>query len=679
MLAAVRSATLVGVDGQPVTVEVHVSSGLPAYSGRRSARRRGPRVARTGPRRGVVVGPRVAATAHHRQPRARRRAQVRLRARARGRARRCSAPTTRSPPVCSTASRCSGELGLDGSVRPVPGTLALVDALARAGRRRRGRARSPTPPRPRSSAACGCARRAPSASSGRASRARSRGPTGTRRGRSRRRRRRTLGDDELVDLADVRGLAVRPAGARGRGRRRPPPAVRAAHPAPARRCSPGASAPSSRRSSTAEALEVTRIHSAAGERDRPGGSSTAGRSARRTTPRRPPRSSAAGAAGPPGRGHARAPGHACSSTSSASSRPPRSTRCASRSRSGSVRISRQPVSLTFPAAFQLVACTNPCPCGLGDAGLPLQRRAARALPAPAVARRSSTASTCGCASTRRKPRDVPGECSADVARPGRGRVRAAAARATPTGRGRRTRTWPPARSSRAAPARARRRRRLARSSSPSAASPVGAPPGSDAWPAPSPTSTTPPTSPPTTSTRRRCSGATCRERRPRPRSSAPPAARSGRGRGRDARLPARHDTRARSEHSLERGGGPGRRAGRARARPRARRCSATARRRPICRRARRWHASGRSAAHTARVDAAAARARHPRVRRGSAGLPDRRAPGHRRRCCSPRATRPDALGRPAGGGGRARARQRLTGSPTPTSSARSSPGPGSPW
>ncbi len=32
MLAAVRSATLVGVDGQPVTVEVHVSPGLPSYS-----------------------------------------------------------------------------------------------------------------------------------------------------------------------------------------------------------------------------------------------------------------------------------------------------------------------------------------------------------------------------------------------------------------------------------------------------------------------------------------------------------------------------------------------------------------------------------------------------------------------------------------------------------------------
>ena len=32
MLASVRSATLVGVDGQPVTVEVHISNGLPAYS-----------------------------------------------------------------------------------------------------------------------------------------------------------------------------------------------------------------------------------------------------------------------------------------------------------------------------------------------------------------------------------------------------------------------------------------------------------------------------------------------------------------------------------------------------------------------------------------------------------------------------------------------------------------------
>jgi magnesium chelatase family protein len=33
-----------------------------------------------------------------------------------------------------------------------------------------------------------------------------------------------------------------------------------------------------------------------------------------------------------------------------------------------VRISRTPVSLSFPAAFQLVACSNPCPCGIGDPG-----------------------------------------------------------------------------------------------------------------------------------------------------------------------------------------------------------------------------------------------------------------------------------------------------------------------
>ena len=33
-----------------------------------------------------------------------------------------------------------------------------------------------------------------------------------------------------------------------------------------------------------------------------------------------------------------------------------------------VRISRSSMSLSFPAAFQLVACTNPCPCGIDGAG-----------------------------------------------------------------------------------------------------------------------------------------------------------------------------------------------------------------------------------------------------------------------------------------------------------------------
>ena len=31
MLAAVRSATVFGVEGRPVTVEVHVSTGLPSF------------------------------------------------------------------------------------------------------------------------------------------------------------------------------------------------------------------------------------------------------------------------------------------------------------------------------------------------------------------------------------------------------------------------------------------------------------------------------------------------------------------------------------------------------------------------------------------------------------------------------------------------------------------------
>ena len=33
---------------------------------------------------------------------------------------------------------------------------------------------------------------------------------------------------------------------------------------------------------------------------------------------------------------------------------------------GVVRIARQGMTLAFPARFVLVACTNPCPCGLGE-------------------------------------------------------------------------------------------------------------------------------------------------------------------------------------------------------------------------------------------------------------------------------------------------------------------------
>ena len=132
MLAAVRSATLIGVDGQPVTVEVHVSSGLPAYQ---------------------VVGLPDAAVRESREhvraallslslPWPQRRITVNL---APGDVRKTGsglelavalgvlAADDALPAGVLDGVAVLGELGLDGSVRPVPGTLALVDALARSG------------------------------------------------------------------------------------------------------------------------------------------------------------------------------------------------------------------------------------------------------------------------------------------------------------------------------------------------------------------------------------------------------------------------------------------------------------------------------------------------------------------------------------------------------------------
>ena len=132
MLAAVRSATLIGVDGQPVTVEVHVSSGLPAYQ---------------------VVGLPDAAVRESRErvraavlssslPWPQNRITVNL---APGGVRKTGSGLELAvalgvlgandalPAGVLDGVAVLGELGLDGSVRPVPGTLALVDALARAG------------------------------------------------------------------------------------------------------------------------------------------------------------------------------------------------------------------------------------------------------------------------------------------------------------------------------------------------------------------------------------------------------------------------------------------------------------------------------------------------------------------------------------------------------------------
>ena len=134
MLAAVRSATLVGVDGQPVTVEVHVSQGLPAYT--------------------VVGLPDTAVRESRERVRAAllssdltfpmQRITVNL---APGGVRKSGsglelavalgllAAADELPAGVLDAVAVLGELGLDGSVRAVPGTLALVDALARRGTR----------------------------------------------------------------------------------------------------------------------------------------------------------------------------------------------------------------------------------------------------------------------------------------------------------------------------------------------------------------------------------------------------------------------------------------------------------------------------------------------------------------------------------------------------------------
>ena len=130
MLAMVASATLVGVQGQPISVEVHVSTGLPSFS---------------------IVG---LPDASCRESRDRVRAAI-LSSRFRWPQKRITvnlAPTAvrkggagldlpiaiallvadeQLPAPAVEGLAFIGELGLDGSLRRVPGTLALVHAVRR--------------------------------------------------------------------------------------------------------------------------------------------------------------------------------------------------------------------------------------------------------------------------------------------------------------------------------------------------------------------------------------------------------------------------------------------------------------------------------------------------------------------------------------------------------------------
>jgi magnesium chelatase family protein len=229
------------------------------------------------------------------------------------------------------------------------------------------------------------------------------------------------GDDDLLDLADVRGLPF--------GRRALEVAAAGAH--HLLFCGPPGTGKTmlARRLTTIlpalapdEALEVTRIHSAAGE-------PVDGRLIRSRPFRAPHHTASTPALVGGGSGRPR-PGEVTlahggvlfldelgefAPTALDALRQPLEERV--------VRISRQPVSLTFPAAFQLIACTNPCPCGVGAPDCRCSEgqrtRYRRRLSAPLLDRFDLRLRI-----TAPEATDGPGESSADV----RVRVNAAAAR-----------------------------------------------------------------------------------------------------------------------------------------------------------------------------------------------------------------------------------------------------------
>lgn len=128
MLATVSSATILGVEGRPVTVEVHVTIGLPAFTvvglpdaACREARDRARAAIQSShlewPTRKVTV---------NLAPSAERKIGTGLDlAIALG----VLGATEQLPRGALEGVGCIGELGLDGSVRPVAGAVSLVDAL----------------------------------------------------------------------------------------------------------------------------------------------------------------------------------------------------------------------------------------------------------------------------------------------------------------------------------------------------------------------------------------------------------------------------------------------------------------------------------------------------------------------------------------------------------------------
>lgn len=356
MLASVRSATLLGVDGQLVRVEVHVSPGLPAYNvvglpdaaGRESRERVRAALLSSGlpfPLKRITVN---FAPANVRKSGAGLEVAVAL---------GILLAEDELPAGCLDGVAVLGELGLDGAVRRVPGTLVLADTLRRAGTstvvvpianaREAGLLHDVHVRAARSLAEL---------------RACLKGELPWPEGNPPVRRvdEEERDDGEPLDLADVRGLGtartaleVAAAGAHhfvlagppGSGKtmlaRRLPTILPPLEPD--------------------EALEVTRIRSAAG-----------GEPPRRLEHARPFRaphhtastaSLVGGGSGRPRPGEVTLAHRGVLFLDELGEFPPTALDALRQPlEERVVRICRQAMSLEFPASFQLVACTNPCPC-----------------------------------------------------------------------------------------------------------------------------------------------------------------------------------------------------------------------------------------------------------------------------------------------------------------------------
>ena len=618
MLASVPSATLLGVDGHPVTVEVHVASGLPVVHHRRPARRGLPRGARPGPGR-----PRCRAGSRWPSQRI----TVNL---APSALRKVGAGLDLAiavgvlvaagqlpAPRPSGGRAFLGELGLDGTVRPV--------RRHRAARRRRappvdGRRRGRRPSVAEAALVGRHGVRSGARQPGRAGRRALRGERALARARPRRRGRRRAPPARPRRRA---GPAARPA---SRSRSRPPAATTcscSARPGRARRCSPPGCPGCCPPLDDDEALEATRIHSAAGVALPPAGWSAG-------PPFRAPHHSASAVALVGGgtrvdaarRDLASPRTGCCSSTSWASSPPTCSTRCASRSRrawSGSRRARRRrqlPGPVPAGRRHQPVPVRRRRPPG----GVPLHRGARARYAAAAVrpaarplrpARRGAAGPT---------PGDLLGGDRRASRRPRwRRRVRGGAGAGGRAGRAvqRRARRSP---ARRGRPARPRCHRRAARRARcATAGCPPGACTGSGGWPAPSPTSTAPPHRARRGPSRRagpRACGSTRRWGGDRWR--RPPTTADERGRPGRAGRPARHGARAACA-------APGGRAATGRGVGVVAACAADASPASTCARASRGHARR----HGRRPPASIRRRRPPSTRPalGAAGRRVPRCPG----------------------------------------------------